>query len=96
MQVGGDVFAHGGVRAAAGFDGLDACGGQGGVLAEEVGVFAGGEVWWLAEGWWKGGRRGEMAVGKRGKGKGERWIGKGEDEPRKDIVGDSGDAVFVP
>lgn len=31
VQVGGDVFAHGGVGAAAGFDGGDARGGEGGV-----------------------------------------------------------------
>lgn len=29
VQVGGDVFAHGGVGAAAGFDGGDAGGGEG-------------------------------------------------------------------
>jgi len=39
-EVGGDVFADGGVRAAAGFDGGDARGGEGGVAGEEFSVFA--------------------------------------------------------
>ena len=41
QQVGGDVFAHGGVGAAAGFDGEDAGRGQGEVAGQELGVFAG-------------------------------------------------------
>ena len=57
MQVGGYVFADGGVGAAARFDGLDARGGQGGVAGEEFGVFAredvvgdGGDAVAVAEG----------------------------------------------
>ena len=41
VQVGGDVFADGGVGAAACFYGLDALGWEGGVAGEEFGVFAG-------------------------------------------------------
>jgi hypothetical protein len=39
-QVGADVFAHGGVWASAGFDGLDALWGEGFVAGEEFGVFS--------------------------------------------------------
>ena len=39
-EVGADVFAHGGVGAAACFDGFDAGGGKGGAGGEEFGVFA--------------------------------------------------------
>lgn len=39
VQVRADVFAHGGVRAAARFDGLDPCGRQGGAPRQELGVF---------------------------------------------------------
>lgn len=40
VQVRADVFAHGGVGAAAGLDGLDARGREGGVPGEELGVLA--------------------------------------------------------
>ena len=43
-QVRGDVFAHGGVGAAARLDGDDAVGGQGLVLGEELAVLAGEDV----------------------------------------------------
>lgn len=43
-EIGADVLADGGVRAAAGFDGADAAGGQGLVAGEEFGVFAGEDV----------------------------------------------------
>lgn len=39
-QVGADVFADGGVWAAAGFDGADAVLGEGFVASEEFGVFS--------------------------------------------------------
>lgn len=41
-EVGADVLTDGGVRAATGFDGADARGGEGFVPGEEFGVFA---VW---------------------------------------------------
>lgn len=44
LQVGGDVLAHGGVRAAAGFDGADARRGEGVVPVQELGVLAGEDV----------------------------------------------------
>lgn len=40
QEVGADVFADGGVRAAAGFDGADAGRGEGFVAGEEFGVFS--------------------------------------------------------
>lgn len=40
QQVGADVLAHGGVRAASGFDGTDARRGEGLVAREEFGVFS--------------------------------------------------------
>ena len=43
-EVGGDVLAHGGVGAAAGFDGADALRGERAVPREELGVFAGEDV----------------------------------------------------
>ncbi len=43
-HVGGDVFADGGVRTAAGLDGEDALGGEGLVVDEEFLVFAGEDV----------------------------------------------------
>ena len=43
-EVGGDVLANGGVRAAAGFDGTDSGGFQGAVADEELSVFAGEDV----------------------------------------------------
>ncbi len=43
-EVGGDVFADGGVRAAAGFDGADAVGFEGFVAHEEFAVFFGEDV----------------------------------------------------
>ena len=39
-EVGGDVFAHGGVWAAAGLNGADAFGGEGFVAGQELAVFA--------------------------------------------------------
>ena len=49
-EVGGDVFADGGVRAAAGFYGGDAGWGEGVVGGEEFGVFAERGVWGLIDG----------------------------------------------
>lgn len=45
-EVCGDVFADGGVWAAAGFDGADARGREGFVAGEEFGVFSVGEGEW--------------------------------------------------
>lgn len=44
FEVGGDVVADGGVRAGAGFDGLDALGWQDRFTQEEIGVLAGVDV----------------------------------------------------
>ncbi len=44
VQVRADVLADGGVGAAAGFDGLDPRGREGGVSGEEFGVLAGEDV----------------------------------------------------
>ncbi|KAH6603932.1 hypothetical protein Trco_007378 [Trichoderma cornu-damae] len=43
-EVGGDVLAHGGVRAASGFDGADALRGEGGVAGEKLGILSGEDV----------------------------------------------------
>ena len=82
QQVGGDVFAHGGVGAAAGFDGEDAGRGQGEVAGQELGVFAG---------------VGEEGLGCCfGGGRGGVWErGWGRAIPGEDVVGYGRDAVFV-
>ena len=68
MQVRADVFAHGGVRAAARLYGLDARGRQGGVPGQELGVLAredvvcnGGDAVRVAQGEAEGEHQGSLA-----------------------------------
>ena len=68
MQVRADVFAHGGVGAAAGLDGPDARGREGGVPGEELGVLAredvvgdGGDAVGVAQGEAEGEHQGGFA-----------------------------------
>ena len=68
MQVRADVFADGGVRAAACFDGADPGRGERGVAGQEFGVFAredvvcdGGEAVGVAEGVAEGEHEGGFA-----------------------------------
>ena len=67
-EVGGDVFAHGGVWAAAGLNGADAFGGEGFVAGQELAVFAredvvghGGYAVFVAQGEAEGEHQGGLA-----------------------------------